>query len=276
MPIVPDQRAISTALQKGGCGKTTTAINLAERLSNRGHDVLAVDLDQQGNLTEGVGLYEAYESDQHLGHVLDDAGAALDDVIVSTDWFDVLPAHRDLDDLEERMRSATFGELWIRNDVVRPLLGEEYDYIVLDSPPNLGPLSDASLIASQNVVVPLLMSEPSVGGFERMVKQQIAPLRKEIDLDVLAIVPNRLEGDNEERRIIGDLEASEFADKLPAFARSSEFENPDSPGPGIRKRVALKRAYREGVPLAEFDPDNDMLERYDELAAIVERGGVDG
>ncbi|MFW5905294.1 MAG: ParA family protein [archaeon] len=273
---MPDQRAISTALQKGGCGKTTTAINLAERLSNRGHDVLAVDLDQQGNLTEGVGLYEAYESDQHLGHVLDDAGAALDDVIVSTDWFDVLPAHRDLDDLEERMRSATFGELWIRNDVVRPLLGEEYDYIVLDSPPNLGPLSDASLIASQNVVVPLLMSEPSVGGFERMVKQQIAPLRKEIDLDVLAIVPNRLEGDNEERRIIGDLEASEFADKLPAFARSSEFENPDSPGPGIRKRVALKRAYREGVPLAEFDPDNDMLERYDELAAIVERGGVDG
>ena len=56
-------RAVSVSLQKGGVGKTTIAINLADALANRGHDVLLVDLDQQGNATEGVGLKAAYERD---------------------------------------------------------------------------------------------------------------------------------------------------------------------------------------------------------------------
>lgn len=270
-----DSRAVSFALQKGGVGKTTTAINTAERLAARGNAVLCIDLDQQGNFTEGVGLSEAYEATHHLGDALnDDEPVTLDDVIHETAWFDVIPAHRNFDDLEERMSAATFGELWIRNDVVEPLLGTEYDYIVIDSPPDLHSLSDASLIASQHVMVPLLMSEPSAAGFQRMYEQQIQPLRQEIDLEILAIVPNQLQGDNEERRIIQNLEDSPFADKLPPFARSSEFKS--SPGPGIRKRIALKRAWREGVPVAAYDGECDMLARYDALAAIIERGEIDG
>lgn len=270
-------RAVSISLQKGGVGKTTTAINIAERLAARGHEVLAIDLDQQGHLTEGIGLLEEYRNEGHLGDLLDDDRAVTaSDLIRPTEWFDVLPSHRDLDDVEERMRSLTFGELQVRNQVVEPLLGDAYDYVVIDSPPNLGPLSDAALIAAQHVIVPLEMSEPAVGGFERMVNQQIRPLRREIDLEILAIVPNELEGNNEERRIIGDLEASDFGALLPAFGRSTEFDDPRSPGPGIRKRIALKRATREGKPLAAYDPDNDMLDRYDALAAIVERGGMDG
>jgi chromosome partitioning protein len=92
----------------------------------------------------------------------------------------------------------------------------------------------------------------------------------------LAIIPNHLQGDNEERRIIENLEDSQFSSKLPPFARSDQFDNSDSPGPGIRKRISLKRAWREGVPLAAYDPDCDMLERYDRLAEIVEHGGIDG
>ncbi|WP_276256992.1 ParA family protein [Halomontanus rarus] len=271
----PNPRAVSVALQKGGVGKTTLAINLAERLANRSNDVLLVDLDQQGNATEGVGLADAYSSDTHLGNVLDDNDdTALEDILRSAGTFDVLPANEDLDSVENSIRSATFGELWIRNEVVDPLLEDAYDYVVVDSPPNLGPLADASLISTQNVIVPLRMSEPSVSGFERMYTQQILPIRKEIDLDILAIVPNSLAGDNEEKRIIGDLEESDFGEYLPAFARSAHFDDPDSPGPGLRERIAFRRAWREGVPLAAHDPESDMLERLDELAAIVERGGV--
>jgi chromosome partitioning protein len=267
---------VSVALQKGGVGKTTLAINLAERLANRGHDTLLVDLDQQGNATEGVGLSDTYDADVHLGHVLDDEhDATVRDVLRVTDWFDVIPAHRDFDDLETDIRGSTFGELWVRNEIVRPLLGDTYDYIVVDTPPNLGPLADTSLIATQNIIVPLLMSEPSVSGFERMITQQLRPLQKEIDVGILSIVPNITGGNNEEKRIIEDLEDSPFGEYLPSFARSIEFDNPDSPGPGIRQRIAFRRAWREGVPLATFDPDNDMIPRLDELAAIVERGGVD-
>ncbi|AHG02431.1 cobyrinic acid a,c-diamide synthase (plasmid) [Halostagnicola larsenii XH-48] len=272
-----DQRAVSVALQKGGVGKTTVAINLAERLANRSNDVLLVDLDQQGNATEGVGLADAYQNDVHIGHVLEDSSeTTLGDVIREAGSFDVLPANEDLDSVENSIRSATFGELWIRNEIIDPVLEDTYDYVVVDSPPNLGPLADASLISTQNVIVPLRMSEPSVSGFERMYTQQITPIRKEIDLDIMAIVPNALSGDNEEKRIIGNLEESEFGKYLPEFARTDHFDDPDSPGPGIRERIAFRRAWREGVPLAEYDPESDMLERLDALAAVVERGGVLG
>ncbi len=270
----PEPRAVNCALQKGGVGKTTIAINLTDRLAARGHDVLLIDLDQQGNATEGVGLADHYTDDTHLGDVLtEDDGPTVEDVIQRAGAFDVIPANKDFDDLEDKVRNSAFGVMWVRREVVDPLLGDEYDYIVIDAPPNLGPLSDAAMIASGNVVVPLLMSEPSVSGFERMVKQQIKPLQKEMDLSILAIVPNALSGDNEEERIIRDLEESPFAEQLPEFARSTQFGQ--SPGPGIRKRIGFKRAWREGVPLAEHDAENDMLSRLDQLAEIVERGRVE-
>ena len=271
-----DTNAVSVALQKGGVGKTTIAINLAERLANRGHEVLLVDLDQQGNATEGVGLADAYEADTHLGHVFDDDDpTTLGDVVLSAEEFDVVPANADLDEVENTIRSNTFGALWVRNEVVEPAVEGGYDFVVVDSPPDMGPLSDASLIATQNVIVPMRMSEQSASGFERMYTQQIGPIRKEMDLDILAVVPNVLEGDNEEKRIISDLEESQFGDLLPDFARSDHFDDPASPGPGIRKRVALKRAWRDGQTLASYDPESDMLDRLDELAARVEEGATD-
>ncbi|WP_410767547.1 ParA family protein [Haloferax sp. DFSO60] len=270
-------RAVSVSLQKGGVGKTTLAINLADALAARGNDVLLVDLDQQGNATEGVGLKAQYESDEeNIGDVLtDDDPLDVREVVQSREQFDVLPSHVDLDDIEDRVRNSTFGVLWVRRRIVEPLLGEDYDYIVIDSPPSLGPLSDAALIGTGNVVVPLLMSEPSVSGFERMYEQQVGPIRREVDLDILAIVPNDLTGNNEERRIIQNLEESPFEPFLPAFARSELFDDSNSKGPGIRHRIAFSRAWRDGKTLREFDPENDMLERLDQLAAIVERGGVD-
>ncbi|MFW5949216.1 MAG: ParA family protein [Halolamina sp.] len=265
-------RAVSISLQKGGVGKTTLAINLADALGVRGHDVLLVDLDQQGNATEGVGLKEEYEKGSpHVGDLLtDDDAVDATEVIVPREGFDVLPAHVDLDEIADRIRNSTFGMLWVQRRIVEPLLEDEYDYIVVDSPPSLGPLSDAALIGTGHVIVPLLMSEPSVSGFERMWDQQIRPIRKEVDLAVLAIVPNDLSGNNEERRIIEDLEESPFAKHLPEFCGAAEFDDPDSPGPGIRHRIAFSRAWRDGQTLREYDPDNDMLERLDRLADVVE------
>ncbi|WP_435101937.1 ParA family protein [Halarchaeum sp. P4] len=271
-----EPRAVSVALQKGGVGKTTLAVNVAERLSSRGYDVLLVDLDQQGNATRAVGLEDAYTGETHIGHVIDDEDdTGPHDVIREREWFDVLPAHEQLDAVESSIRNATFGELRVKHDVVEPLLGTEYDYVIVDTAPTIGPLSDSSLVATQNVLVPLLMSQPSLSGLDRMTTQQLDPLRRELPIDVLGVIPNRLEGDNEERRVLSAVEASRFRDRLPAFGRSREFDDPDSPGPGIRKRVAFRRAWRDGLPLAVYDPDSDMVERLDAVADIVENGGVE-
>ncbi len=264
-------RAVSISLQKGGVGKTTIAINLADALAADGDDVLLVDLDQQGNATEGVGLKPEYDAGSpHIGDLLtDDATVEAPDVIVGRDRFDVIPAHIDLDEIADRIRNSTFGMLWVRRRIIEPLLEDEYNYVVIDSPPSLGPLSDAALIGAGHAIVPLLMSEPSVSGFERMWDQQIIPIRNEVDLELLAIVPNDLSGNNEERRIIEDLEDSPFEEYLPEFGRSEQFDDPESPGPGIRHRITFSRAWREGQTLREFDPDNDMLDRIDQLADIV-------
>ncbi|WP_373189234.1 ParA family protein [Halolamina sp.] len=142
--------AVSVSLQKGGVGKTTIAINLADALA-ADDDVLLVDLDQQGNATEGVGLKDEYETDgPHIGDVLTD-----------------------------------------------------------DDP-----------------------------------------------VDVQEV-------------IIEDLENSPFAEYLPAFGRSEEFDTSGSPGPGIRHRIAFSRAWHEGKTLREYDSENDMLERLDQLADLV-------
>lgn len=274
---MPDERAITVSLQKGGVGKTIVAINTAERLAARGHDVLLVDLDQQGNATEGVGLGDHYEANHHLGDLLF-GDATFGDLIrpaAGDTGFDVLPGHRDLDELEDDLRNHSFGVLQLREHVVDPLLGSEYDYIVIDNPPDINPLSDAAMVATQNVLVPLRMREQSVSGFRRMINQQLAPLRQQVDVNLVTIVPNMLSGDNEEREIIADLEASDFAEKLPPFGRSTEWDDPSSPGPGIRQDIDVARAWREGVPLATFNPENEPnLQRFDEVAAIVERGGV--
>lgn len=263
--------AVTVANGKGGVGKTTTAVNLADRLSARGESVALVDVDQQGNATESVGLADAYEEEPHLGHVFEGT-AELGDIVraaAGENWIDVVPAHRDLDEVASNIKDSALGELKLRNEVVGAL-EESHDWVVIDAPPTIGPMSDSALIAAQNVVVPLLMSEGSVSGLERLVEQQLAPIRKEIDVEIVAIVPNRLSGDNEEKRIIDALEsAPQFEPRLPAFARSDHFEDHKSPGPGIRKRAEIKRSQREGVPLSSYDPQNDMIERYDQLAEFV-------
>lgn len=266
--------AVTVALGKGGVGKTTTAVNLTDRLAAMGFDAVLVDADQQGHATEAVGRAEAYTETPHLGHVFDgDDPTDVHDLLVDADGgeFDVVPAHEDLDEVASEMKEAAFGRMRVRNKVVDPLL-ETHDWVVIDSPPEIGPLSDAAIIATQNAVIPMLMAEGSVSGLDRLVKQQLKPIREEIGVDIVSIVPNCLSGDNEEKRIIGDLEGGPFEEHLPDFARSEHFEDPKSPGPGIRKRAALKRSVRDGVPLSAYDPENDMIERYDQLAEMVCEG----
>lgn len=202
--------ALTVTLPKGGVGKTTIATNLADRLANTGASTVVVDADQQGNATNALGCREAYQADVFLEDVLDDeTDVEVHDVLRSADGdtdLEVVPSHEDLDDVADAIEDDPFGVLLLRRHVVEPLL-ETLDWVVIDAPPQIGPLSDAAIVAGRNLVVPLEMAEPSVDGFERMASQQIKPLQAELDIEIVAIVPNPLSGDSEERRIIEDLES---------------------------------------------------------------------
>jgi chromosome partitioning protein len=276
-PSEGEPRAVAFAMNKGGVGKTVLSINVADRLAARGHRVLLIDADPAGNATEGIGLQSAYTDGAHFGQFLaedeeyDDVG--FDDIIVETDWFDVMPSHEDLGRAQNVLDSDRMAVTYLDEKIVTPLLSDVYDYILIDTEASGDSLfMDGAIWAAQHVMVPLIPSEESVRGFESLMDNQLANVRTQRDVDVLALVPNMCRSDNELKRLVGNL-SQNFPEYTPAFAHEEMLDT--SPGPGIRQRVAIKRAWREGVPLSVYDPESDMIERLDELAAIIERGGID-
>lgn len=150
---------VTIAMQKGGVGKSTTTLNLAGALADRGYDVLVIDADPQGGSTLKMGLREVYrdtETDHTLFDLLSDMGALtygdLDKLIYELDEFDIVPSNLKNFNLEKYLYSEAGGHEALRTAVDR--LDADYDVILIDSPPNLGPLSDGALIASENVLFP--------------------------------------------------------------------------------------------------------------------------
>lgn len=282
-------RAVSVSLLKGGVGKSTIAINLSERLAAKDHNVLFIDLDPNGHASVGLGFKDVYQEGDDIGDViLDDGDADPSDVILETGFgFDILPSTKRLETVENMLRSSSFPDVRVRQNIVEPLLGDEYDYIVTDSPAYRGKLADNALVATQNLMVPLTPGSESLAGFERTAERQLSPLREQIGLDILAIVPNRLSNRidqrNDDRELVQSLN-EDFTQYVPEFARitEDEFEQIDNgqmrplPKPGIRERNAVSKSFSEKKPLAHYDPDNDQINHFNTLAEIVINGGTQG
>jgi chromosome partitioning protein len=150
----PKSRVVAVANQKGGVGKTTTAINLATSLALTGRKVLMVDVDPQGNLTSGVGskaqrsvagtIYEALMT-----------GGIPDDFLLSTRVpnLSLIPADRNLTGAEIEMVDIHEREFRLRR-ILDPLRGQ-FDYMFIDCPPSLGLLTLNALVAADAVLIPL-------------------------------------------------------------------------------------------------------------------------
>ncbi|HET7323733.1 MAG TPA: ParA family protein, partial [Halococcus sp.] len=260
-PSEGEPRAVAFAMNKGGVGKTVLSINVADRLAARGHRVLLIDADPAGNATEGIGLQSAYTDGAHFGQFLsedeeyDDVG--FDDIIVETDRFDVMPAHEDLGRAQSVLDSDRMAVTYLDEKIVTPLLGDVYDYILIDTEASGDSLfMDGAIWAARHVMVPLIPSEESVRGFESLMNNQLASVRAQRDVQVLALVPNMCRSDNELKRLVSNL-SQNFPEYTPSFAREEMLDT--SPGAGIRERIAIKRAWREGVPLSVYDAENDMI-----------------
>lgn len=285
--VEQEPRAVSVSILKGGVGKSTIAVNIAERLVAKGYDSLFVDLDPNGHASIGLGFKEEYKEGSDIGDVILDEGEAHpDDVIHETGYgFDILPSSERLETVENLLRSSSFPDVRMRQKIVEPLLGDRYNYIITDSPAYRGKLSDNALVASQNILIPLTPGSESLAGLERTTERQLSPLREQIGLDILAIVPNRISNridqHNDDRKLIEALNR-DFPQYLPDFARISveTFKSIDNgevnplPKPGIRERNAVSKAFSEKKPLAYYEPDNDQIENFDQLAEIVIAGGV--
>jgi len=146
-------RIVAVANQKGGVGKTTTAINLAASVASRGHRVLLVDFDPQGNASSGVGwtrdkvelsVYDALTGDAELAQIIKPTDIAT---------LFVAPATTDLVGAEIELITAEHRERFLADALAT--VADQYEYIVIDCPPSLGLLTLNALVAAHGVLVPM-------------------------------------------------------------------------------------------------------------------------
>lgn len=180
---------LAVAMQKGGVGKSTTTMNLAGGLADKDYNVLTVDADPQGGLTVKLGLKDIYrDSEYSLYDVLSDQGSLelddLDRLVVRHEEFDLIPSQIQNFNLEKALYTEAGGHMALNTALDR--MDSDYDYILIDSPPNLGPLSDGSLLAARNVVFPSHPNEISQNSIW-LLRQEIETLERKFSIDISSI-----------------------------------------------------------------------------------------
>jgi ATPases involved in chromosome partitioning len=254
---------VAISNQKGGAGKTTTAINVAGALNNRGHDVLLIDLDPQGHATDGLGHADKYGADRlSLFEMLPDLNAMdrLNELVVDHPEMDLVPSHERMINAEDELG----GEMK-REERLRMLLDRsagDWDYVLVDCPPNLGVLVDNAIVAAPNVLIPAQAKTTSKRAINLLFKQLRAIESAFGEISELGLVANEVGVDGE-------------ADDMMQWFKEIFEEKHSKEVFEIRKRVALQRAFNNGVSIFEHDEQCDMETEYHRIADHIEEANDD-
>lgn len=246
-------RKIAFANQKGGVGKSTSCINIAAILGNMNYKVLVIDLDPQGNCTQGFGFNENELQEKNTVYDVLINEISIEDSILNTKYknVDLVPAYIVLANAELELASVMSRETILQNALIDSPM--DYDYILFDLPPNLGLLTLNGLAASSEVVIPIDVGVFAISGINQLVKI-INMVKRKInqDLDITGILLTKVDGrTNLSKEMQANL-AEIFGDKL--------FKNV------IHSNIKIAEAQREQIPICYYDKNSKGAIEYAHIA----------
>lgn len=259
-------RVICIANQKGGVGKTTTAVNLSASLAKSNHTVLLIDLDPQGNASSGLGIKRHEYSDRNIYHVLI-GQMTIDEATVTTQVnnLNILVANSELVGAEIELVDAERREYRLKEALAT--VADKYDFVIIDCPPSLGLLTVNALTAANTFLVPLQCEYYALEGLSQLlntaglIKKRLNP-----ELRIEGIVLTMFDARNNlSHQVVSEIQ-THFGDKV--------F------GSIIPRNVRLSEAPSHGKPILDYDDKSLGARRYkdlaDELVKRVQGGPLNG
>lgn len=256
--VVGQTKVVAIINQKGGVGKSTTAINLSAALGERGKQVLLIDLDPQGNSSSGLGIEKGAVRYCIYDALLNDV--SLDDIVIPdvSPGLDVVPATINLAGAEVELVSEMARENRLK-DAIGPMRGR-YDYVFIDCPPSLGLLTINALVAADKLLIPIQCEFYALEGVTKLLdSMKRVKTRLNPSLDIFGVLLTMSDTRTTLSRQVSE-EVRKYFGKL-------VFET------SIPRTVKLSEAPSFGQPITQYDPAGKGAQSYVELAKeVIARG----
>jgi chromosome partitioning protein len=259
--VDPLATVIAVANQKGGVGKTTTAINLGGALAEQGYRVLCIDMDAQANLTVGLGI-NLGRVERSMADLLLDDRVTLEEVVLQTETsnIDVAPSTLELASAEVELFN-TIGREQVLKQALDGWADRAYDFVLIDCPPTLGLLTINALVAADSVIIPVQTQYYALKGLTALVRviTQIRAKGLNRDLRILGLLPTFYDA----RTVLG----REMLEELKDLGDHHVFRTI------VRQTVRLGEAPLAGRPVTAYATSSEAARAFRELAReVIELG----
>ena len=247
-------RIIAIANQKGGVGKTTTAINLSACLAEKGQKVLAIDMDPQGNMSSGLGLdkdsidktiYDMIIGENDIEEVIDRG---------TIENLDILPSNVDLSAVEIELIDVDNKEFVVKDAIQK--VKDNYDFIIIDCPPSLSLLTINAMTTADSVLVPIQCEYYALEGLSQLIH-------------TVELVKERLNSNLEIEGVVFTMYDARTNLSLQVVENVKDNLQQNIYKTIIPRNIRLAEAPSYGTPINQYDPKSAGAESYMRLAEEV-------